>query len=372
MEHALPRRTAGIPRTWSLCMTSENHGTVGPAGCTFSHAPEKHERVLVVEVPAAADAPVDQVNLQLVGARRRRAVAEFKGYVDGQPAVTWLDRDNMPRVGTKLFAGPFESPSEPVGDGIDTPEFRERLRGLGATFSAHGDAYKLLVGYVNRRNSVAAQAAHVAPAEELARFCPACGSVGDVGPAYRDCCPDGNEARPIPKRLAAKCHELFKVALSTMRAAAPASPAQAEPLPAASVSAPAPAELIECWSHNEEDFNAQSLGELIDTHELQPGATVWVGEAVHPEPASLFSTDWLIENMGEAAYDIAGEHGGEDYPNVSDEQVAELEALVVGWITKCAPPTFWTVKNVWPYVLTAEDCGDQASTSGERQEGGAA
>jgi hypothetical protein len=52
MEHALPRRTAGIPRTWSLCMTSENHGTVGPAGCKFSHAPEKHERVLVVEVPA--------------------------------------------------------------------------------------------------------------------------------------------------------------------------------------------------------------------------------------------------------------------------------------------------------------------------------
>ena len=66
MEHALPRRTAGIPRTWSLCMTSENHGTVGPAGCAFSHAPEKHERVLVVEVPTAAGAPVDQVNLKLV------------------------------------------------------------------------------------------------------------------------------------------------------------------------------------------------------------------------------------------------------------------------------------------------------------------
>jgi hypothetical protein len=66
MEHALPRRTAGIPRTWSLCMTSENHGTVGPAGCKFTHAPDKHERVLVVEVPAAAGAPVDQVSLQLV------------------------------------------------------------------------------------------------------------------------------------------------------------------------------------------------------------------------------------------------------------------------------------------------------------------
>jgi len=85
-----------LPRTWSLCMTSENHGTVGPAGCTFSHAPDKHERVLVVEVPAGTRAPV----------------AEFKGYVDGQPAVTWFDRDNMPRVGTKLFAGPVEAQAD--------------------------------------------------------------------------------------------------------------------------------------------------------------------------------------------------------------------------------------------------------------------
>jgi len=82
---------AAAPRFWSLCMISENHGTVGPAGCKFSHAPEKHERVLVVEVPASTRAPV----------------AEFKGYVDNEPAVTWFDRDNMPRVGTKLFAAPI-------------------------------------------------------------------------------------------------------------------------------------------------------------------------------------------------------------------------------------------------------------------------
>lgn len=323
MEHALPRRTAGIPRSWSLLLTSENHGAVGPLGSTFPHAGEKHERVQVVEIVAAGSPPAPGVDLS------------------GLLRFDFSDLDG------------------------ENEQFGEITN--GAYFLAH---------QVEARCASAApattQAGQVVSAEELARFCPACGSVGDVGPAYRDCCPDGNEARLIPKRLAEKCHELFKVALSTMRAATPASPAQAAPLPAASVSAPAPAESIECWSHNEEDFNAQSLGELIDTHELQPGATVWVGEAVHPEPSSLFNTDWLIENMGEAAYDIAGEHGGEDYPNVSDEQVAELEALVVGWIAKCAPPTFWTVKNVRPYVLTAEDCGDQASTSGERQEGGAA
>jgi len=102
-----PDRTA-VPRYWSLCMTSENHGTVGKAGDPFSHAPGKHERVLVVEVPSAAGAPADQINLRLVGARKDLPVAEFEGYVDGEPLVRWMDRDNMPRVGTKLFAAPFD------------------------------------------------------------------------------------------------------------------------------------------------------------------------------------------------------------------------------------------------------------------------
>jgi hypothetical protein len=63
MEQALPRRTAGIPRTWSLCMTSENHGTVGKAGDPFSHAPGKHERVQVVEIVAAGTPPAPDVDL---------------------------------------------------------------------------------------------------------------------------------------------------------------------------------------------------------------------------------------------------------------------------------------------------------------------
>ena len=138
MENALPRRTAGIPRTWSLCMTSENHGTVGKAGDQFSHAPGKHERVQVVEIVAAGSPPAPGVDLsglmrfgfcdinddelverpdgayflahqveeRVTSAPAAKPVGEFKGYVDGQPAATWFDRDNMPRVGTKLYAAP--------------------------------------------------------------------------------------------------------------------------------------------------------------------------------------------------------------------------------------------------------------------------
>ena len=60
------QRPTAAPSRWSLLLTSENHGQIGKLGCDFAWAPGKHERVLVVEVPAAAGAPVDQVNLQLV------------------------------------------------------------------------------------------------------------------------------------------------------------------------------------------------------------------------------------------------------------------------------------------------------------------
>lgn len=79
MDQAIARATGATPsttppqntaagRAWSILLTSENHGTVGPVGCAFPWAGEKHERVLVVEVPAAAGAPSDQVNLKLVPA----------------------------------------------------------------------------------------------------------------------------------------------------------------------------------------------------------------------------------------------------------------------------------------------------------------
>lgn len=63
MEHALPSRTADIPRSWSLLLTSENHGAVGPLGSTFPHAGEKHERVQVVEIVATGSAPAPGVDL---------------------------------------------------------------------------------------------------------------------------------------------------------------------------------------------------------------------------------------------------------------------------------------------------------------------
>ncbi len=69
----------------------------------------------------------------------------------------------------------------------------------------------------------AAQTASTPPApaekgETLTRFCPGCGSVGEVDTAFRDCCPDGSDARLIPKALAGQCRSLFLAALKSVAA----------------------------------------------------------------------------------------------------------------------------------------------------------
>ena len=50
--------------------------------------------------------------------------------------------------------------------------------------------------------------------DELVRFCPHCGSVGEVEAAYRNCCPDGAAARYMPKSIAEQCRSTFKLAIS--------------------------------------------------------------------------------------------------------------------------------------------------------------
>lgn len=124
------------------------------------------------------------------------------------------------------------------------------------------------------------------------------------------------------------------------------------PEPSAEQVAPAP---IECWSADEEDFNAQSLGDLLDAHdELTIGSNVYFGEAVHPDISKLVDPDDIIDTMADRAYDIAGEYA-DGYPSVSAEDKAELATLLDAWINKRARPTFYTVKNVQSRVLTEHD-----------------
>lgn len=111
----------------------------------------------------------------------------------------------------------------------------------------------------------------------------------------------------------------------------------------------------ECWSANNEDFNYEELSDLLDSNDdLKPGDTVYRAEAHPPKLKSLVDADWVIEQIGEMAYEIGGEYA-DDYPDVSKEQAAKLQALLEQWLSECPAPTFWQVRGSEPYVLTEGD-----------------
>lgn len=93
-------------------------------------------------------------------------------------------------------------------------------------------------------------AAPQASAEPLARYCPGCGSVGPVGDEYRDCCPDGNQARMIPKRLAEQCRETFRLAIQSLLPDVPANDCGA-PEASEAVRILFPTHLRKMWSGGE-------------------------------------------------------------------------------------------------------------------------
>jgi hypothetical protein len=93
-------------------------------------------------------------------------------------------------------------------------------------------------------------AAPQASAEPLARYCPGCGSVGPVGDEYRDCCPDGNQARMIPARLPEQCRDTFRLAIQPLLADAAANDGAA-PQASEAVRIPFPVHLRKMWSGGE-------------------------------------------------------------------------------------------------------------------------
>lgn len=111
----------------------------------------------------------------------------------------------------------------------------------------------------------------------------------------------------------------------------------------------------ECWSADEELFNADSFGELLDMNDhLEVGNIVWCGTKVRPGTKELCDADDIIDMIGNRASDIGGEWA-DDYPDVSKEASSELDEFLAAWITKHCPPAFWTVKNVTQRIITAED-----------------
>lgn len=126
---------------------------------------------------------------------------------------------------------------------------------------------------------------------------------------------------------------------------------------------------LTAWSANGEEFNADSLEDLLDMNdELTIGSKVYFGVPEYPSTTQLCDADDVIEMIGERAYDLAGEYA-DGFPDVADEARAELDTLLAAWISKHCQPTFYTVSQVQSRLLTALDFPDGHDALA--QEGGA-
>lgn len=109
------------------------------------------------------------------------------------------------------------------------------------------------------------------------------------------------------------------------------------------------------FSDNEENF----VGEECDT-ELDAIAaafdyygddleTVYVGQAKRIDKARLVRGDHIIELIGEAAGEEAGECAY-DWPRISKDECAELERIVMGYVLSKSPAGFFSVENSREYT----------------------
>jgi len=112
------------------------------------------------------------------------------------------------------------------------------------------------------------------------------------------------------------------------------------------------------WSRDNEEFNAQSLGELMDCHDdLGVGSIVYFGNAVPKHASQFIDAGTIIETMQNAAGEFC--EWADDYlDDLPEEAIAELDAMLIAWIekhSKYTKPTWYDIEDAKEYVITPDD-----------------
>ena len=105
-----------------------------------------------------------------------------------------------------------------------------------------------------------------------------------------------------------------------------------------------------CYSGNDEEFNFDNLGDLIDSmDDPQEGDVYYEADAVRctsAEGINAHTVDLLLESMDEQMYDEVGECYNNECSDVSDEAKQELRALIEAWAQKHINLSrFWKIKG---------------------------
>lgn len=116
-------------------------------------------------------------------------------------------------------------------------------------------------------------------------------------------------------------------------------------------------EIEYCYSTDEEMFNHETLGDVIDYLDLENpiGATYWRGEKKELTHADCVDVDSFLEQCDERAYEEIGEVYDNCFTDVTEAEKMELGELITAWAKKHVTIRYWKVLNVQEMKITEDD-----------------
>jgi hypothetical protein len=114
-----------------------------------------------------------------------------------------------------------------------------------------------------------------------------------------------------------------------------------------------------CYSTDEELFNHESMGELLDYLDGETtdkiGATYWRGEKVELTHKDCIDVENFLEHCDEQAYEEIGEVYDNCFTDVDDDAKNELGDLLLEWAKKRVNIRYWKVINVQELKIEVDD-----------------
>lgn len=196
---------------------------------------------------------------------------------------------DLAAISEHLSLDPDEGGAEPIIEAIDELR-RERNEWVDAGYAA------------------AASAAPQAGVEPLTRYCPGCGRIGPVEGEYRDCCPDGNEARMIPVALAEKCRDTFRIAVKVLLTDAAANDSGAPQASAEDVELPGidADRLRAIAASGSQTAMSNALLNVVCALKYTPAPTAAEGDALLPAPTTADRKAWEADMHAAGARHLGG------------------------------------------------------------------
>ena len=114
-------------------------------------------------------------------------------------------------------------------------------------------------------------------------------------------------------------------------------------------------ELKKCYSLNDEDFNFDSMSDLIDScDDPKVGDTYWEADCRTMQSTDVinsYTVDSLLENMDERIYEDVGEVYDNECSYVTDEAKTELRNLMEAWAEKHI-----NLSRYWKIIGKSREC----------------